>query len=86
MREVRVARALLPARSQRLSIPPAGYNLYPAARVFAFQFVEHPIHRPTHAFAGLSQAAANAGHGIQLDRPVVVIAAIEEVLAMARGG
>ena len=28
----------------------------------------------------------DAGHGIQLDRPAVVITAIEEVLAMARGG
>jgi pimeloyl-ACP methyl ester carboxylesterase len=35
---------------------------------------------------GVRRTIEDAGHGIQLDRPDVVIAAIEEVLAMARGG
>jgi pimeloyl-ACP methyl ester carboxylesterase len=35
---------------------------------------------------GVQRTVEDAGHGIQLDRPDVVIAAIEEVLALARDG
>jgi pimeloyl-ACP methyl ester carboxylesterase len=35
---------------------------------------------------GVRRTVGGAGHGIQLDKPEVVIAAIEEVLALARAG